>query len=98
MKRRFLLGAVVAIIPTTVAVYADSTGAGSGQPGAWSSGSAGVSAQMRPPIKSTKINVNHTNVTTSNATTSASTSSSTAPDQAIQVKVKANGKVERKLK
>ena len=97
MKRHLVLGAVITLIPTAAA-FADSTGSGSGQPGAWSAGSAGASAQMRPPIKSTKIDMNHTNVTTTNATTSPSTSSSTAKSQAINIKVKHGAKIQTNVK
>lgn len=92
MRKHFILGAIIAFLPTAAA-YADSTGAGSGQPGSWSQSSASVSNQMQPALKATKQDINHTNVTTTNATTSHSTSSSTAPSKSISVKVKGNLRV-----
>ncbi|PZM81456.1 MAG: hypothetical protein DKT66_19800 [Candidatus Melainabacteria bacterium] len=97
MRKHFVLGAIVTLIPISAA-YADTTGAGSGQPASWGQGSTGVSKPMRPPLKSSKINVNHTNVTTTNATTSPSTSSSTSPSQAIQVKTKDGVKIQTNTK
>ena len=87
MRKHFVLGAIIALIPVAAA-YADSTGAGSGLPGSWGQSGAMVSHQMRPALKASKQDINHTNVTSTNATTSPSTSSSTAPSQAISVKVK----------
>ena len=92
MRKHFVLGAIIAIIPTAAA-YADSTGAGSGMPSSWGQAGASVSNQMRPALKASKQDINHTNVTSTNATTSHSTSSSTAPSKAISVKVHGNIRV-----
>ncbi|HIA52724.1 MAG TPA: hypothetical protein EYN91_11650 [Candidatus Melainabacteria bacterium] len=97
MRKHFVMAAVIATIPIAAA-YADPTGAGSGLPGGWSAGNAGMAKPMRPPLKATKQDVNHTNVTTSNATTSASTSSATAPSKAIHVKTKDGMKIQTNLK
>jgi hypothetical protein len=94
MRKHFVMAAVIATIPIAAA-YADPTGAGSGLPGGWSAGNAGMAKPMRPPLKATKQDVN---VTTSNATTSASTSSATAPSKAIHVKTKDGMKIQTNLK
>lgn len=97
MRKHFALTSIITLIPIAAA-YADPTGAGSGQPGGWSQTSQGVSKPMRPPLKSTKQDVNHTNVTSSNATTSASTSSSTAPSKSIMLRSKNGVKIQTNTK
>ena len=92
MRKHYVLGAILALLPATQA-YADHAGAGSGLPSAWSQSSASVSTPMRPALKASKQDINHTNVTTTNATTSHSTSNSTAPEKSIEVKVKGNVRV-----